>query len=531
MAQSELGVTRVDRSAEVPVLHVPTHYNAATDFIDRHLVEGRGERVAFIDDAGTTTYAALAEQVNRAGNMLRDMGLRAEDRILMVMQDSVAFPALFFGAIKAGIVPVPVNTLLTTDDYAYMLRDSRAVAVFVSDVLWPTVGPATAQQPRLRSRVIVGQAVDGHDSMDALMQAASPYLQTADTLADEPAFWLYSSGSTGRPKGAVHLQSDMVNTAVLYGQEVLGLTENDTVFSAAKLFFAYGLGNGMTFPLYVGGTAVLMAERPTPDSVMQRMRVHGPSIFYGVPTLYAGLLADPTLDRSRGSSRLRLCVSAGEALPRDIGERWFERFGADILDGIGSTEMLHIFLTNRPGDMKYGTTGKPVPGYEVKLTAEDGSPVADGDIGDLWVKGPSAAFCYWNQRAKSMDTFHGPWTRTGDKYVVDADGFYAYQGRSDDMLKVSGIWVSPFEVEQALTAHDAVVEAAVVGRADHDDLIKPEAYVTLVEGRTGDSALQAELQAFVKQNLAPYKYPRWIRFVKELPKTATGKTQRFKLRD
>ncbi|MDF1720868.1 MAG: benzoate-CoA ligase family protein [Minwuia sp.] len=531
MRQSELGVTNVDRSGETPILDIPAHYNAATDFIDRHIAEGHGDRIAFIDDAGPTTYAALARQVNQAGNMLRDLGLRAEDRVLMVMLDSVAFPALFFGAIKAGIVPVPVNTLLTTDDYSYMLQDSRAVALFVSDALWPVVAPAAAEKPHLRDTVIVGQAADGLPTMDALIQAASPDLATADTLADEPAFWLYSSGSTGRPKGAVHLQSDMVNTAVLYGEGVLGLTRDDTVFSAAKLFFAYGLGNGMTFPLYVGGTAVLMAERPTPDSVMRRMRDHAPSVFFGVPTLYAGLLANQKLDRASGSRRLRLCVSAGEALPRDIGERWLDRFGADILDGIGSTEMLHIFLSNRPDDMKYGTTGKPVPGYQVKLTAEDGTPVAAGEIGDLWVNGPSAAFCYWNQRAKSLDTFHGPWTRTGDKYAVDADGFYTYQGRSDDMLKVSGIWVSPFEVEQALAAHEAVVEAAVVGRADGDDLIKPEAYVTLVEGRTGDAQLESELQAFVKQHLAPYKYPRWIRFVDELPKTATGKTQRFKLRD
>lgn len=524
------GFSTVDWGASPPVVDVPRAYNAASDFIDRNIAEGRGDRTAIIDDGESVTYAELAVRVARAGNALKNLGLGPEDRIMMVMLDTIDFVALFFGAIKAGIVPIPVNTLLTSSDYAYMLQDSRAKALFVSDALYPTLQPALEGQVWVRNVVVSGQAMDGLPLLGDLMAAASDRLATADTVADEPCFWLYSSGSTGRPKGAVHIHSDMINTAVLYGRQILNLTQDDVVFSAAKLFFAYGLGNGMTFPLYAGATAVLMAERPTPEAVMKRINDHDPAVFYGVPTLYAAMLADPAIKPANPDNRLRACVSAGEALPKDVGERWNERFGAPIVDGIGSTEMLHIFLSNRPERVKYGTTGLPVPGYEMKLTDENGQPVADGEIGDLWVKGPSSAIAYWNNREKSMETFHGPWTRTGDKYLVDDEGFYVYQGRSDDMLKVSGIWVSPFEVESALAAHPAVLEAAIVGRADDDELIKPEAYVLLSEGQQAGTELEAELKAFVKDRLAPYKYPRWIQFVDELPKTATGKTQRFKLR-
>lgn len=524
------GFSTVDWGASPPAVNVPRAYNAASDFIDRNMAEGRGDRTAIIDDRETVTYAELAVRVARAGNALKDLGLGPEDRIMMVMLDTIDFVALFFGAIKAGIVPIPVNTLLTSSDYAYMLQDSRAKALFVSDALYPTLQPALEGQVWVRDVVVSGQATDGRPLLGDLMAAASDKLGTADTVADEPCFWLYSSGSTGRPKGAVHIHSDMINTAVLYGRQILNLTHDDVVFSAAKLFFAYGLGNGMTFPLFAGATAVLMAERPTPEAVMKRINDHDPAVFYGVPTLYAAMLADPAIKPAKPDNRLRACVSAGEALPKDVGERWNERFGAPIVDGIGSTEMLHIFLSNRPERVKYGTTGLPVPGYEMKLTDENGQPVADGEIGDLWVRGPSSAIAYWNNREKSMETFHGPWTRTGDKYLVDDEGYYVYQGRSDDMLKVSGIWVSPFEVESALAAHPAVLEAAIVGRADDDELIKPEAYVLLSEGHAGGTDLEAELKGFVKDRLAPYKYPRWIQFVDELPKTATGKTQRFKLR-
>ncbi|HEY1692672.1 MAG TPA: benzoate-CoA ligase family protein [Polyangiaceae bacterium] len=513
----------LEAARAVPAVSVPRAYNAASAFVDRHLAEGRAGKAAFVDDARSVTYGELAALVARAGNALLGAGVQPEQRVALCMHDSVDFPAVFWGAIKAGVVPIPLNTLLTTDDYAFMLRDSRARLLVVSDALHEKLAPAAAASPHLRRVVKTSE-------LPALLAAAPSSLDPAPTCADDVAFWLYSSGSTGAPKGAVHLHSHLPATAELYGEGVLGVREDDVVFSAAKLFFAYGLGNAMTFPMHAGATAVLLAERPTPAAVMRTMKAHRPTIFGGVPTLFASILADASLDRSAGSDRLRVSISAGEALPKHVGERWKERFGSDILDGIGSTEMLHIFLSNRHGDVRYGTSGKPVPGYELELRDDAGRPVADGEEGSLWVKGPSACAGYWNQREKTLATFHGPWTRTGDRYVRDAEGYYTYAGRADDMLKVGGIWVSPFEVESALSAHEAVLEAAVVGHADDQGLVKPRAFVVLKdEARRGD-ALAAELQAFVKGRLAPYKYPRWIEFVDELPKTATGKIQRFKLR-
>jgi 4-hydroxybenzoate-CoA ligase/benzoate-CoA ligase len=517
------------RSGDPGPVDLPRRYNAASHFVDRHLAEGRGDKIAFIDDQGRHSYADLARRVNQAGNLLKAQGVRMEQRVMLCLLDGIDFPALFFGAIKLGAVPIPVNTLLTTADYDFLLRDSRAVVLVVSAPLLEKFRPIISGQPYLEKILVSGTPPAGSESLGALLAKAGDRLEAAATTPDDVAFWLYSSGSTGMPKGAMHLQSDLVNTAVLYGDTVLGVGENDLVFSAAKLFFAYGLGNAMTFPLHAGATAVLMAERPTPESVMRTLRTHNPNIFYGVPTLYGAILADPALDRSKGSNRLRICVSAGEALPEDLARRWRERFGVDILDGIGSTEMLHIFLSNRRDDVRYGTTGKAVPGYGLKIVDEDGHEVPDGEIGELLVQGPSSAIAYWNNRAKSLATFQGPWTRTGDKYQRDAEGYYHYAGRSDDMLKVGGIWVSPFEVESALLAHEKVLEAAVVGQEDGDRLVKPKAYVVLRAGG-GSSELADELKGFVKDRLAPYKYPRWIEFVDSLPKTATGKIQRFKLR-
>ena len=520
-----------DLSQDPPLVTVPRDYNVAVDFVDRRVEEGFGDKAVFIDDGGSHTYGALQDGVNRFGNALLALGLQPEQRVFLLQLDSIDFPVAFFGAIKAGMVAVPVNTLLTTDDYDYMLRDSRARALVVSAELLPVVAPILDQLPNLRHVIVTGEGdAGGHATMAAALAGASPDLTAAPTSADDVAFWLYSSGSTGRPKGAPHLQSDMVNTAVLYGIGVLGIRSDDVVYSAAKLFFAYGLGNALTFPMMVGATSVLMAGRPTPDAVMARIKDNDASIFYGVPTLYAGILADDNIGREASSPRLRHCVSAGEALPEDVAKRWAERFGVDILDGIGSTEMLHIFVSNRPGQIRYGSTGLPVPGYRCRVTDDAGAEVAPGEIGDLLVNGPSSSPYYWNNREKSIATFEGAWTRTGDKYICDEDGYFVYAGRSDDMLKVGGIWVSPFEVESALMANASVLEAAVVGHGDSDGLIKPKAFVVLKAGGGGEGEA-VELQQFVKDRLAPYKYPRWVEFIEELPKTATGKIQRFKLRD
>lgn len=517
-------------ASDTPLIAIPRDYNAAVDLIDRNLAAGRGGKAAVRDDRGAYTYADLAERVDRAANALRALGLEPEHRMLLCLLDTIDFPTVFLGAIKAGIVPIPVNTLLTTADYDFMLRDSRARALIVSDILYDRFAPILAKQPALKQVIVSGtQPIDGRHMLGDLLAAAEPRAKAAPTTCDDICFWLYSSGSTGTPKGTVHLQSHLTLTAELYAKPILGIGENDIVFSAAKLFFAYGLGNALTFPMAVGATAVLMAERPTPAAVARVLKLHKPTIFYGVPTLFGAMLASSDLPQ-RSEVALRVCASAGEALPEDIGKRWTQHFGVEILDGIGSTEMLHIFLSNRPGEVRYGTTGKPVPGYGLRLLDEDGKPVQPGEIGELQVSGPTSAAFYWNNRERSRGTFLGPWTRSGDKYVEDRDGYFTYCGRTDDMLKVGGIYVSPFEVEGALLAHDSVLEAAVVGQLDEQQLIKPKAYIVLKQGVAVSAALVEALQQHVKSRLAPYKYPRWIEFIDELPKTATGKIQRFKLR-
>ena len=517
-----------DRAA--PQIAIPRDYNAAVDLIERNLQAGRGTKIAFRDDRTALSYAALAERVDRAANALRGLGIEPEQRVLLCLLDTVDFPTLFLGAIKAGIVPVAVNTLLTTADYDFMLRDSRARVLVVSDALYDRFAPILARQKALKHVVISGsQPVEGRRLLSDLLDAAAPSAKAAETTADDVCFWLYSSGSTGTPKGTVHLHSHLILTAELYAKPILGIGESDVVFSAAKLFFAYGLGNALTFPLAVGATAILMAERPTPAAVARVLKQHRPSIFYGVPTLYGAMLASPDLPR-REEVAIRRCASAGEALPEDIGKRWTEHFGVEILDGIGSTEMLHIFLSNRPGEVRYGTTGQPVPGYDIRLVDDAGTPVEPGEIGELQVAGPTSAAFYWNQRERSRHTFLGAWTRSGDKYIEDRHGYFTYCGRTDDMLKVSGNYVSPFEVEAALLAHEAVLEAAVVGQLDEQKLVKPKAYIVVKPGAEPSPALIAALQQHVKARLAPYKYPRWIEFIDELPKTATGKIQRFKLR-
>jgi benzoate-CoA ligase len=504
------------------------HYNAAVDLIERNLA-ARPEKIAYIDEHGSYSFAELAARVNRAANALTGLGLPPESRVMVCLLDTIDFPAVFLGAIKAGVVPIAVNTLLTVNDFDFMLRDSRAQALIVSDPLLPVFNSILANQPFLKHVVVAGVKESAHPLLSNLLAAASVEFTAAPTRPDDACFWLYSSGSTGTPKGVVHVQTSMIKTAELYAQPILGIQENDLVFSAAKLFFAYGLGNALSFPLSVGATTILLSERPTPQAVCRILKEYQPTIFYGVPTLYSALLASGELPK-REESKLRRCTSAGEALPAEVGRRWWEHFGVNILDGLGSTEMLHIFLSNRPNDNRYGTSGKPVPGYDIRLVGEDGNPVAKGEIGELQVSGPTSAAYYWNNRDKSRNTFLGRWTKSGDKYTESADGYFTYGGRDDDMLKVSGIWVSPFEVESALASHAAVLEAAVVGQADENGLTKPKAYVVLRIDVPQSAELGAALQQHVKAHLAPYKYPRWIEFVAELPKTATGKIQRFKLR-
>ena len=509
---------------------LPPQFNVATHFVDRNIVEGRAAQVAFLCEDRTLTYGDVLDLTNRTGNALRELGVELEDRVLVLCLDAPEFLGAFWGAIKMGAVPIPVNTLMRAADYHYFLEDSRAKVAVVSAPLLAEAEPALAHASHLRHVLVAGGAPGRHLGFEERLARASAELEPAATSRDDAAFWLYSSGSTGFPKGAVHLHHDMVVCAETYAKQVLALGPADRVYSAAKLFFAYGLGNAGYFPMGVGAQSVLSPGRPTPEGVFDLLTRHRPTLFFGVPTLYAAMLALKDAERQFDLSSLRLCVSAGEALPEELYTRWRERFGVEIVDGIGTTEILHIFLSNRPGEARPGSTGRPVPGYEAAIVDDEGWPVPLGQIGNLRVKGDSTMAFYWNKHEKTKEALFGHWIQTGDKYWQDPDGYYWYAGRADDMLKVGGIWVSPVEVEAALVKHPAVLEAAVVGHEDQDRLVKPRAFVVLKEPESASLTLALELQAFVKARIAPYKYPRWVEFVAELPKTATGKIQRFKLR-
>ena len=521
---------------------LPDFFNATDFFIDRNIRQGRGHKIAVYTDFRNYTYNDIQKMVNKTANGMRDLGVRVEDKIMLLMLDIPQFYAMFWGSIRLGAVPIPVNTMLTPDDYEFYLNDSRSRVLAVSEELLPVINKIQGDLPYLRDIVVISETEGARIPFKQKYKRAPSDIKTSFTTKDDVGFWLYSSGSTGAPKGAIHSQDDMVITSEAYAKNVLQINENDILFSAARMFFAYGLGNSVYFPMYAGCSVVLNPEPPKPEGIFRYLEKYRPTIFFGVPTLYGQILEyqnrldrengvnDPDPNEDHAFSSVRICVSAGEALPTDLYHRWKKRYGIDILDGIGSTEMGHIFLSNRPGEVKPGSTGKPVPGYELKLVDDEGNDVPQGETGTLMVKGDSAAQMYWRKRDKSRKTMVGEWINTGDKYYVDEDDYYYCAGRSDDMLKVGGIWVSPLEVENCLTEHAAVFEAAIVGHEDDKGLTKPKAYVILRDGYGANDDLAEELKKWVLDRLAKFKYPRWIEFVEELPKSSTGKIQRFRLR-
>ena len=516
----------IDDTATPPAIAFAPVFNVAVPFIDRHLGEGRADKVAVRTLDEEVTYGALAGQVNRCGNALKSLGIGPGERVLMVVKDCPAFLYLFFGAIKAGIIPAPVNTMMRAADYTFLIDDSQCAALVYSPEFAAEVEAALEAASHTPAHALT---TDGDGGMLALAQDAAADLAPAPASATDDCFWLYSSGSTGNPKGVVHAHRDMVWTGQRAATQTHHLRDDDVCFSVSKMFHSYGFGNVLTFPLWVGATMVLSDRRVSPDMTFEVIERFRPTVFYGVPTLYAQqLLAMET--RSPDLSSIRLCVSAGEALPGDIFRRWKEKTGVLILDGLGSTEMLHIFISNTEADYRPGTSGRVIPGYEVRLVDEDGNPVGPGEIGTLHARGGSAAKCYWNNPSKTAATMLGEWLNTGDMYSYDEDGWFTNAGRGDDMLKVGALWCSPFEIEARLIEHPKVLEAAVVGRADDDGLIKPEAFVVLNQAGDAGDALADALTEHCKAALAHYKYPRWFNFVADLPKTATGKIQRFRLR-
>lgn len=523
----------------VPTVNVPDIFNAVTYCVDANLERGYGSRTAIIYEGQEFSYNQVAEMVNRAGNAFRNLGLDIEQRVLLLLLDCPEFAASFFGAMKIGSVPVPLNTLMKSQDYQYFLTDSRAKLLIVSEALLPVVEPVLSESSYLKQTIVVcnSPTADSNAALKdkgfalfhELLASATPELKVAPTSKDDAAFWLYSSGTTGAPKGAVHLHHDIVYSTELYAKPILNITENDRCFSVAKLFFAYGLGNALYFPFAVGASTVLMPGRPEPKRIFETCAATQPTLFFGVPTAYAGMVAFAEKENYNLDS-VRQGVSAGEALPKAVWEKFKQRFNVEILDGIGSTEILHIFISNQAGAVKAGSSGQLVPGYEARIVDEVGNDVAEGEEGQLLIKGDSTTAYYWNKHEKTKQTIIGEWIRTGDKYSRDADGYYWYHGRADDMIKAGGIWVSPVEVENALTEHPAVLECGVVGYGGSDELVKPFAYVVLQSGYEASPELEQELKDFVKNKIAPYKYPRYITFVDALPRTATGKLQRFRLR-
>ena len=504
-------------------------FNLSTVLLDEHLAAGRGDRAALRHEGATLSYRDVSRLVARTGNALRSLGVDIEDRVALLLPDSPEFVATFLGAIRIGAVPVTLSTYLTSDDYVELLADCRARVLVAHAGVMPRIAPIRRALPHLRRVVIAGGDRGDDVTFDEITRTQPDTLAPEATTADDMAFWQYSSGTTGRPKAVVHLHGPAVAPADLHGRHVVEMGADDRVLSVAKLFFSYGLGASLLIPFRHGASSILLPGRPDRRMVFETIARERPTLLYSVPTSYAALLAAPESERPDVSS-LRRCISAGESLPAPLYERWRARFGLEILDGIGSTEIGYICISNFAGRARPGTSGQVIPGYEARVQRADGEPAAIDEVGDLLVRGPSTAAFYWRRRDATKHTFRGEWVFTGDRYSVDADGYYTNYGRSDDLLRVSGHWVSPLEVESVLLRHAAVRECAVVARADGDGLVKPCAYIVCADGALAAPALAAELKALVKDALAPYKYPRWIEFIPELPKTSTGKVQRFKLR-
>jgi len=522
--------TRAPRPPTLSATALPDCFNAASFFIDRHLREGRGDRVAFRFDGRPITYADLGASVDRCGNALASLGVEIEHRVLLVLDDTPAFATAFWAAVKLGAVAVPVSTLTAPSEYEFILNDSRARVAVVEESVADKIVAVRDRCPFLRAVVVAGRPSAGAYAFDDLMAQASPHREAAPTFSDDIMYWGYTSGSTGRPKAAVHSHRDFVAAADLVGVGVFGLGPEDVVFSASKMFFAYGLGNTLYFPARVGAASVLVPERIDPERAFALIARERVTVFFTVPTLYARMLAIKDAERRHDLASLRLCISSGEALPPALFDAWRARFGRELVDVVGSTETLHDFIANRPGHIRRGSAGRVIPGFEARLVDDDGQPVTSGRVGHLLIKGPTTSPYYWNRAERTRATMLGEWLRTGDMFSQDDDGYFYFAGRSDDMLKVGGRWVSPVEVEARLTEHPAVLEAGVAGRPDRNGLTKPYGFVVLKDGWSPSPSLAAELCEFARQGAAAYKAPVSIEFVGGLPKTATGKIQRFRLR-
>jgi benzoate-CoA ligase family protein len=508
-------------------VELPEIYNAATTFVDENIARGRGAKIAIYYEDETITYQEVYEKVNRTGNTLRELGIEIEHRVLLALPDSPEFAYSFFGAIKIGAVPIPTNPWMAAKDYEYLIKDSRARAIIVHESALSELAKIWDNTRYLKHVLVVGNAKGKALSYPDLLAQTSDQLEPEPTHRDDVGFWGYTSGSTGMPKGAVHLQHDMITISDLFVKPVLGMDENDLCFSASKLFFSYGLGNSLYFPFRFGASTVLWPEKPDPEKILQVIDKYKPTFFFSVPTLYARFLR---IEKKYDLSSLRMCLSSGEPLPPAIFQQWKDRFGLELLDVVGSTEATHDFLANRPGRAKAGSSGEVTPAFDAKIVDDEGREVPVGEIGNLMVKGDANSPYYWNKHEQTKRVMQGEWLKTGDTYYRDAEGYYWYCGRSDDMMKVGGLWVSPIEIENTLMEHPAVLESGVIGDTDADGLLKPKAYVLLKPEFEPSDGLRLELQTHVKTKLAPYKYPRWIEFVDDLPKTVTGKIQRFRLR-